>query len=280
MRPGSIEEVAQGLERQGYVAGRDLATVVYLALELGKPLLLEGAPGVGKTELALVTSRLLGAELIRLQCYEGLDSTAALYEWNYPKQLLTIRLMEAEERAGRGMAPEIFAPEFLIERPLLAALRGSATQPPVLLIDELDRADEEFEAFLLEFLDSFQITVPEVGTIKAESPPVVLLTSNRTRDVHDALKRRCLYHWIELPDPEKELAIVRARVPEAGEGLAKQVVAFMQRVPLGRIGEPADIAAAAAFLASDDAAFITGINLPVDGGVTASNGQPNFLAFT
>lgn len=229
----SIDSVLEGLGQEGYVADRALATVLYLASALDKPLLLEGEPGVGKTEVAVVLARLLGTELIRLQCYEGLDAPAALYEWNYPKQLLTIRMMEAEIRGAEGMAPEIFSEEFLIERPLLAAIRRSVAGPPVLLIDELDRADEEFEAFLLEFLGDFQISVPEVGTIKAERPPLVVLTSNRTRDVHDALKRRCLYHWIELPDRDKELAIVRARVPEAGESLARQVIAFMARIRRG-----------------------------------------------
>ncbi len=226
----SIEKVQQGLARQGYVADRALATVVYLALALQKPLLVEGEPGVGKTELALVLARMQESELIRLQCYEGLDAHAALYEWNYPKQLLAIRMSEAEGRPAGEMAPEIFSPEFLVERPLLAALRRSQQRPPVLLIDELDRADEEFEAFLLEFLGDFQISIPEIGTIKAARPPLVVLTSNRTREVHDALKRRCLYHWIDLPDLDKELQIVRARLPELEAGLARQVAAFMQRL--------------------------------------------------
>lgn len=233
MRPvhfDSIEQVQESLAAQGYVADRPLATVVYLALAMPKPLFLEGEPGVGKTELAVVLSRLLDTRLIRLQCYEGLDAASALYEWNYAKQLLTIRLMESEQRGAEDIAPEIFSEAFLVERPLLAALRQAALRPPVLLVDELDRADEEFEAFLLEFLGDFQITIPEVGTIKAAKPPVVLLTSNRTRDVHDALKRRCLYHWIDLPDFEKELAIVKARLPQAGESLARQVTAFMARV--------------------------------------------------
>ncbi len=226
----SIDSLQQGLDRQGYVSDRALATVVYLAHALQKPLLLEGEPGVGKTELAVVLARLLDTELIRLQCYEGLDAPAALYEWNYPKQLLTIRMMESTARGAAEPAPEIFSREFLIERPLLAAIGGAGSKPPVLLIDELDRADEEFEAFLLEFLGDFQISIPEVGTIKAVQPPLVVLTSNRTRDVHDALKRRCLYHWIDLPEFDKELAIVRARVPEAGESLARQVTAFMGRI--------------------------------------------------
>ncbi len=234
MIPESIAEVQEGLSRQGYVADRALATVVFLALRLGKPLLVEGEPGVGKTELAVVLARLLESRLIRLQCYEGLDAAAALYEWNYPKQLLTIRLLEGE-RSAREIAPEIFSREYLVERPLLAAIRAAEQRAPVLLIDELDRADEEFEAFLLEFLSDFAITIPEVGTIRAARPPMVVLTSNRTREVHDALKRRCLYHWIDLPDFDKELAILRARVPEAGESLARQVTAFMQRVRAGEL---------------------------------------------
>lgn len=235
MKPQSIEAVQEGLAQAGYVAGRDLATVVYLSLGMQRPLFVEGEPGVGKTELALVLSRMLQTELIRLQCYEGLDAAAALYEWNYPKQLLAIRMMEGERRGAEDMAPEIFDQGYLIERPLLKAIRHSQGKPPVLLIDELDRADEEFEAFLLEFLDGFSITIPELGTVRAETPPVVVLTSNRTREVHDALKRRCLYHWIEMPDEEKELAIVRARLPEVGESLARQVTGFMQRLRAGEL---------------------------------------------
>ena len=231
----SIENIQAQLSDQGYVAGRDLATVVFLALQLKKPLFVEGEPGVGKTELAVVLARLMETELIRLQCYEGLDAPAALYEWNYPKQLLTIRLLENEKRGSEEIAPEIFSEEFLIERPLLAALRRAAFQPPVLLIDEIDRADEEFEAFLLEFLGDFQISIPEIGTIRAEHPPLVILTSNRTRDVHDALKRRCLYHWIDLPSFEKELAIVKAQVPQASESLSSQVTAFMQKIRAGEM---------------------------------------------
>jgi len=233
MKLDSIDKVTAGLAENGYVADRALATTVFLALSLKKPLFLEGEPGTGKTELALVLSRLRRGELIRLQCYEGLDAHAALYEWNYPKQLLSIRMMESQGKPGDEMAPEIFSQEYLIERPLLKALRLSEVSDPVLLIDELDRADEEFEAFLLEFLDRFQITIPEIGSIKASRPPLVVLTSNRTRDVHDALKRRCLYHWIDLPDYEKELAIVKARVPEAGESLAVQVTNFMQKIRAG-----------------------------------------------
>ena len=230
MMPESIEGVQKGLSREGYVADRGLATVVYLAFKLNKPLFLEGEPGVGKTELARVLAEMGKVELIRLQCYEGLDAHAALYEWNYAKQLLTIRMMESEKKSSREMGPEIFGTDFLIERPLLKAIRAEQNGAPVLLIDELDRADEEFEAFLLEFLGEFQITIPEVGTLKATRPPLVVLTSNRTRDVHDALKRRCLYHWIDLPSFEKELAIVKAKAPEAGPELTRQVTAFMQKI--------------------------------------------------
>lgn len=226
----SIDAVLQGLDHQGYIADRALATVVFLAAKLGKPLFVEGEPGVGKTELAATLARLRETSLIRLQCYEGLDAQAALYEWNYPKQLLTIRMMEGVQKDLQEMSPQIFSEEFLIERPLLAAIGRSSLESPVLLIDELDRADEEFEAFLLEFLGDFQITIPEIGTVKAAHPPLVVLTSNRTRDVHDALKRRCLYHWIDLPDRDKELAIVKARVPEASAALAGQITAFMQKI--------------------------------------------------
>lgn len=256
----SISNVLEGLGAEGYVADQALATVVFLAHKLQKPLLLEGEPGVGKTELAVVLAKRLGSELIRLQCYEGLDAPAALYEWNYPKQLLTIRMMESEARGPKDMAPEIFGEDFLVERPLLAAIRHQGPQPPVLLIDELDRADEEFEAFLLEFLGDFQITIPEVGTIKAKQPPLVILTSNRTRDVHDALKRRCLYHWIDMPDFDKELAIVRARVPEATESLARQVTAFMGRIRKGAllklpgVSETLDWAKALLVMGADDLA--------------------------
>jgi MoxR-like ATPase len=200
-------------------------------LKLGRPLLLEGEAGVGKTELAKVLAASLGTRLIRLQCYEGLDVNAAVYEWNYPRQMLEIRLLEARGEADRVKAHDIFGPEFLIKRPLLQALEaGEDGEPPVLLIDEIDRADEEFEAYLLEILSDFQVTVPEIGTIKAVKPPRVILTSNRTREVHDALKRRCLYHWIDYPTAQKEFEIVLARVPEAPEQLAREVVAFVHRL--------------------------------------------------
>ena len=227
-KPGSIEETVGILARAGYVAERPLATVLYLSLAMDKPLFLEGEPGVGKTELALVLARSLGRELIRLQCYEGLDAASALYEWNYPKQILKIKLEELKEGCRTEMEPDIFSEEFLLDRPLLKALR--TTPAPVLLIDELDRADEEFEAFLLEILSQWQITIPEMGLIKARENPMVVITSNRTREIHDALKRRCLYHWIGYPDFEKELAVVRARMPGLEDELIRQVVHFLQEL--------------------------------------------------
>src|SRR6476469_653089 len=227
----SIEAIQDDFRSRDYIADRSVATAVFLALELGRPLLLEGEAGVGKTELAKVMAASLGAKLIRLQCYEGLDVNAAVYEWNYPRQMLEIRLLEARGEADRVNAHDIFGPEFLIKRPLLQALEADASgEPPVLLIDEIDRADEEFEAYLLEILSDFQVTVPEIGTIKAARPPRVILTSNRTREVHDALKRRCLYHWIAYPPAQKEFEIVLARVPEAPEKLARQVVGFVHRL--------------------------------------------------
>jgi MoxR-like ATPase len=223
----NIEAVESGLRDRGYVADRALATSVFLGLRLGRPLLLEGEAGVGKTELAKVLASALDTRLIRLQCYEGLDVNNAVYEWNYPRQMLEIRLLEA-----RGMADQaerqIFSADFLIKRPLLQALEMYDGKPPVLLIDEVDRADEPFEAYLLEILSDFQVTVPEIGTIRADVPPVVVLTSNRTREVHDALKRRCLYHWIDYPTSERELEIVMSRLPYAPAELAAQVVAFVQ----------------------------------------------------
>ena len=226
---GSIDEVQALLASQRYLADRGLATSIYLALQLRRPLLLEGEAGVGKTEVARALSSALEAELIRLQCYEGLDISQAAYEWNYGRQLLEVRLMEASGTVDRQRASrELFSEAFLSERPLLRALTRRGPRAPVLLIDELDRADQEFEGFLLELLADFQITIPELGTIRAETPPIVLITSNRTRELHDALKRRCLYHWIDYPDFEKELAIVLARVPEAPRLLAEQVVSFVQ----------------------------------------------------
>jgi MoxR-like ATPase len=227
---GTIAGVQTAFRERGYITDGSLATAVFLALELGRPLLLEGEAGVGKTELAKVLASSLGARLIRLQCYEGLDVNAAVYEWNYPRQMLEIRLMEARGAASEATAHDIFGPDFLIRRPLLQALESTDGIPPVLLIDEIDRADEEFEAYLLEILSDFQVTVPEIGTIKAERPPRVILTSNRTREVHDALKRRCLYHWIDYPTEAKEFEIVLARVPSAPETLARNVVSFVHRL--------------------------------------------------
>ncbi len=226
----SIEGIQAGFRARDYICDRSLATAVFLALELGRPLLLEGEAGVGKTELAKVLAATLGARLIRLQCYEGLDVNTAVYEWNYPRQLLEIRLLEARGEAGSATAHEIFGPEFLIRRPLLQALESDDGIAPVLLIDEIDRADEEFEAYLLEILSDFQVTIPEIGTVRAERPPRVVVTSNRTREVHDALKRRCLYHWIDYPTVERELEIVLARVPDAPAKLAREVVGFVHRL--------------------------------------------------
>src|SRR3954470_17736628 len=226
----SIEAIQDEFRRRDYIADRSLATAVFLALELGRPLLLEGEAGVGKTELAKVLAAALGTRLIRLQCYEGLDVNTAVYEWNYPRQMLEIRLLEARGAADQATAHDIFGPEFLIKRPLLQALESTDGVAPVLLIDEIDRADEEFEAYLLEILSDFQVTVPEIGTIRAETPPRVVLTSNRTREVHDALKRRCLYHWIDYPTAQKEYEIVLARVPDAPERLAREVVSFVHRL--------------------------------------------------
>lgn len=225
-----IEEVQQAMEREKYICERPLATVVYLALKLEKPLLLEGEAGVGKTEVAKVMTQILGRRLIRLQCYEGLDVTAALYEWNYPKQLLRIKMGEASRQPLESVE-NIFSPEFLIQRPLLEAIQCESTdQHIVLLIDEVDRSDEEFEAFLLEILSDFQITIPEIGTISARHRPLVIITSNRTREIHDALKRRCLYHWIDFPPFEKEYRIVTTKVPTIHKTLARQICSFMQTV--------------------------------------------------
>ena len=218
----SIDQVLERLAERRYIGDRPLATSIYLALKLQKPLFIEGEAGVGKTEAAKVMADVLGARLIRLQCYEGIDLAHAAYEWNYPRQLLHIRLLgDGSDRAQAEK--EIFSPEFLLRRPLLDAIDNSDAVPPVLLIDEIDRSDEEFEAFLLELLSDFQISIPELGTVTARTPPFVVITSNRTREVHDALKRRCLYHWIDYPDLEKEVSIVEARVPEAAAGLARQV---------------------------------------------------------
>jgi MoxR-like ATPase len=228
--PPDIDAVQAAFAREGYVADRGLSTSIFLALALGRPLLLEGEAGVGKTEVARTLAAVLGAELIRLQCYEGLDASTALYEWDYPRQMLEIRLLEARGEAKSAATRDIFGPEFLIRRPLLRALESRASEPPVLLIDEVDRADEEFEAFLLEILSDFAVSIPEIGTVRADRPPRVILTSNRTREVHDALKRRCLYHWIDYPAPDRELAILNARLPQVPERLAREIVAFVQRL--------------------------------------------------
>ena len=252
--PASIDDLRQLLSEHLYIADDGLATAIYLALKLRRPLLLEGEAGVGKTEVAKVLAAALDAELIRLQCYEGLDVTHAVYEWNYARQLLEIRLAEAARPEGRGepdpgdagagddgvgdhaaggraaRVRELFGPDFLIERPLLKALRDGRPRPPVLLIDELDRADEEFEGYLLELLSDFQITIPELGTVRAAAPPVVVITSNRTRELHDALKRRCIFAWIDYPSFEKELRIITTKVPEAPARLAEQVTGFVQEL--------------------------------------------------
>jgi MoxR-like ATPase len=252
---GSVEEVEQALASGSYLADRGLATAVYLTLAMKRPLLLEGEAGVGKTEVGKTLAQLLGAELIRLQCYEGIDSAQALYEWDYARQLLYARALQAGE--VRDHVAELYGPEFLIERPLLRALRAGPAA--VLLIDEIDRADDEFEAFLLEVLSDFSVTVPELGTIAAVEPPVVVVTSNRTRELHDALKRRCLYHWIDFPSLEREVAIVRLRAPEVSEALARSVAEAIARVrgldvakPPG-VAEAIDWARALALLGADGA---------------------------
>jgi len=229
--PSTIDDVVQLLGSGGYVASRALATVVFLSLRLGRPLFLEGEAGVGKTEIAKVLAAALGRRLIRLQCHEGLDAASAVCEWNFAAQMIAIRTAEAGGGADRdALKAELFTEDYLIERPLLAAMRPQPGGAPVLLIDELDRTDEPFEAFLLEALSDFQVTIPELGTVKAPEPPIVILTSNRTREVHDALKRRCLYHWVDYPGFERELEILRARAPEAQESLSREVVAFVQRL--------------------------------------------------
>ena len=228
MTYNSIDELQQALRSQLYVADRGLATAIFLALKLGRPLFLEGEAGVGKTEVAKVITQLLDTDLIRLQCYEGLDVHHAVYEWNYTRQMLHIRLLEA--RGEHAAEAELFGPEFLLRRPLLQAIENTRDRPRVLLVDEVDRSDDEFEAFLLEVLSDFQITIPEIGTLKAERPPFVVVTSNRTREVHDALKRRCLYYWIDYPTFEKELEIVRAKVPHAPAQLARQITGFIQEL--------------------------------------------------
>lgn len=226
----TIEDVQRALFAQSYIADRSLATAVFLALKRRKPLLLEGEPGVGKTEVAKVLAAILDTNLIRLQCYEGIDVSTAVYEWNYTRQMLHIRLMEAGGTSRQEELKEIFGPDFLMQRPLLQAIDPANKKPPVLLIDELDRSDEEFEAYLLELLSDFQITIPEIGTIQAKQPPFVIITSNRTREIHDALRRRCLYFWIDFPTLEKEYSIVLERVPNVPEQLAKQVCTFVREL--------------------------------------------------
>ena len=227
--PQTIDELQQRLAGADYIASRGLSTAAFLALRMGRPLLLEGEAGTGKTEIAKVLAATLGRPLIRLQCYEGLDLASAAYEWNYPRQMIEIRLAEATGKATREqLAADIFAERFLIRRPLLQALEGDPAAPPVLLIDELDRTDEPFEAYLLEVLSDFQVSIPELGTIKATVPPIVILTSNRTREIHDAVKRRCLYHWVDYPDADRELNIVRRKAPGAAERLTREIVGFVQ----------------------------------------------------
>jgi MoxR-like ATPase len=227
--PNSIDSTLDLLAKADYIADRSLATVLYLALRMGRPLFVEGEAGVGKTEIAKVLATTLGRRLIRLQCYEGLDVSAAVYEWNYGAQMIAIRLVEVEGEGDRTrIEHDVFSERFLIKRPLLQALEPDPSGPPVLLIDEIDRTDEAFEAFLLEVLADFQVTVPELGTVKAAHPPIVVVTSNRTREVHDALKRRCLYHWVGYPNAERELKILRAKVPGIAKKLSEQVVAFVQ----------------------------------------------------
>ena len=225
----SIDDVQNKLSGQGYVCSRALATVVFLSLKLGRPLFLEGEAGVGKTEIAKAMAAVLGRKLIRLQCYEGLDASSAVYEWNFPAQMMAIRMAEAAGGSNKdALQTELFSDQYLIKRPLLEAMQPDENGAPILLIDELDRTDEPFEAFLLEALSDFQVTIPELGTIKAPEPPIVILTSNRTREVHDALKRRCLYHWVDYPNFEREVSILNARAPEVSRALSEEVIAFVQ----------------------------------------------------
>jgi MoxR-like ATPase len=251
--PTSVGALQDALRAHSYLADRGLATAIYLSLSLGKPLLLEGEAGVGKTEVAKVLAALLDADLIRLQCYEGIDASQALYEWNYSRQLIAVRAMDPADAASH--VEDLFGPEFLVERPLLAAIRAGSGA--VLLVDELDRADDEFEAFLLEILSEFAVTIPEIGRVVAETPPAVIVTSNRTRELHDALKRRCLYHWIDHPDLDREVAIVRARASHVGEALARDVaeaVARLRELDLAKlpgVAETIDWANALAFLGAE-----------------------------
>jgi MoxR-like ATPase len=228
--PASVGDTHALLQRGNYIADRSLATAVYLALSLNRPLFLEGEAGVGKTEIAKVLAETLGRRLIRLQCYEGLDVASAVYEWNYQRQMIEIRLAEAGAESRDTLEEEIFTERFLIKRPLLQSLEPDLFGPPVLLIDELDRTDEPFEAYLLEVLSDFQITIPEIGTVKAEHPPIVVITSNRTREIHDALKRRCFYFWVDYPKADRELEILRVKAPGAAEALSREIVAFVQKL--------------------------------------------------
>ncbi len=231
MLPDTIEATQEMLAETGYICPRELAIVVFLSLKLGRPLFLEGEAGVGKTEIAKALAKGLGRRLIRLQCYEGLDANSAVYEWNFAAQMVAIRTAEATDDTDRkALTAELFSDGFLIRRPLLEAMQPQEGGAPVLLIDELDRTDEPFEAFLLEALSDFQVTIPELGTITAPEPPIVILTSNRTREVHDALKRRCLYHWVDYPDFDREMEILQSRAPEATEALSREIVAFVQRL--------------------------------------------------
>jgi MoxR-like ATPase len=240
--PQSVEEVQEALAAASYIADRPLAVTIHLALQMGRPLFLEGEAGVGKTEIAKVLAEILGEDLIRLQCYEGLDVSHALYEWDYARQMLAIRMMEAAGTAAADVT-DIMSRQYLVARPLLQAIElGAEGRRPVLLIDELDRADEEFEAYLLELLSDFQVTIPEVATIKARVPPVVVITSNRTREIHDALKRRCLYHWIDYPSYERELAIINAKAPDVPDRLAAQLAAAMQELRKSDLFKPPGVA--------------------------------------
>jgi MoxR-like ATPase len=257
MRPDSVNEVERALANESYLPDRGLATAIFLALTMGRPLLLEGEAGVGKTEVGKTLARILDAELIRLQCYEGIDAAQALYEWDYSRQLLYARALQAGELDQQERVSELYGPDFLLERPLLRAIRGGAGA--VLLIDELDRADDEFEAFLLEVLSEYAVTVPELGTISASEPPAVIITSNRTRELHDALKRRCLYHWIDFPELEREVEIVRLRVPGVTEPLARSVAETVGRlreldlVKLPGVAEAIDWAQALSLLGASSA---------------------------